>query len=106
MLEIRPADSADQEKILQLWHRGWHDAHSDLVPSEVLAFRTESDFAIWLKETRDTFYVAIDLELLGFVSVKGPEVVKLYVGKSSRGSGVAHALLSFAEGGTVLHGWQ
>ncbi|MGM4986463.1 MULTISPECIES: GNAT family N-acetyltransferase [Rhizobium] len=97
MLEIRPAETADHAKILHLWHRGWHDAHADLVPPEVLAFRTESHFAIWLKEARDTFYVAIDAQLVGFVYVKDAEVVKLYVGKSARGTGVAHALLSFAE---------
>ncbi|KJF70115.1 GNAT family N-acetyltransferase [Agrobacterium arsenijevicii] len=97
MLEIRPAEAADHGEILQLWHRGWHDAHADLVPSEVLAFRTENHFAVWLKEARDTFYVAINTKLIGFVSVKDAEVVKLYVGKSARGTGVAHALLSFAE---------
>jgi putative acetyltransferase len=97
MLEIRPAETADHEEILQLWYRGWHEAHADLVPSEVLAFRAENHFAIWLEEARDTFYVAIDTKLLGFVSVRDAEVVKLYVGKSARGTGVAHALLSFAE---------
>ena len=38
-----------------------------------------------------------DTGLLGFVSVKGAEVAKLYVGKRARGTGAAHGLLSFAE---------
>ncbi|HBF28551.1 GNAT family N-acetyltransferase [Rhizobium sp.] len=97
MLVIRPAEPADHSKIVQLWYHGWHDAHADLVPSGVFAFRTEDHFAVWLKEARDTFYVAIDTELLGFVSLNGTEIVKLYVGKSVRGTGVAHTLLSFAE---------
>ncbi|MGO7732740.1 hypothetical protein [Rhizobium leguminosarum] len=80
MLEIRPAETADHEEIVQLWHQGWHDAHADLVPSEVLAFRTKDDFPLWLKEAEDAFFVATDdTGVLGFVSAKGAEVVKLYV---------------------------
>ncbi|WP_370677088.1 N-acetyltransferase family protein [Pleomorphomonas sp. PLEO] len=98
MLDIHPARVADQGKIVQLWHRGWHEAHAALVPPEGLSFRTEGHFAIWLKEAKDAFYVARDgTELIGFVSVKAAEVVKLYVGTSARGTGTAHALLSFAE---------
>ena len=98
MLEIHPSKAADHTEIVKLWHQGWHEAHAGLVPAEVLSFRTEGHFATWLKEAQDTFYLARNgAELLGFVSVKGAEVVKLYVGAPARGSGTAHALLSFAE---------
>jgi GNAT superfamily N-acetyltransferase len=33
-----------------------------------------------------------DAGVLGFVSVKGAEIVKLYVSKRARGTGAAHAL--------------
>jgi len=47
---------------------------------------------------QDRFYVAqSDENLVGFVSLKGAEVVKLYVGVGDRGTGVASALLDFAE---------
>ena len=36
MLEIRPAGLADHERIVELLHQGWHEAHAGLVPSEVL----------------------------------------------------------------------
>lgn len=95
---IRPAVSGEEEAIVQLWHQGWHDAHAGLVPAEVLPYRTESHFLTWLKEAPDTFYVARSgKNLIGFVSLKGIEVVKLYVGEGARGTGVASALLSFAE---------
>ncbi|MBK0023983.1 GNAT family N-acetyltransferase [Ochrobactrum sp. S46] len=98
MLEIRSAETADHEEIVQLWHQGWHDAHSDLVPYELLAFRTRGHFTLWLKEAQDAFFVATnDTGVLGFVSLKGAEVVKLYVSNRARGTGAAHALLSFAE---------
>nr|WP_234888329.1 GNAT family N-acetyltransferase [Agrobacterium larrymoorei] len=103
MLEIRPAKTIDNESIVQFWHQGRHDAHADIVPSEVLAFRTKDHFSLWLKEAQDTFYVATeDDRVLGFVSVKRAEVVKLYVSTRARGTGVAHALLSHAE--RLLHG--
>jgi GNAT superfamily N-acetyltransferase len=71
---------------------------ADLVPSEVLPFRTKDHFTLWLKEAEDAFFVAPDdAGVLGFVSVKGGEVVKLYVSNRARGTGAAHALLSFAE---------
>ncbi|OEC93548.1 hypothetical protein [Rhizobium sp. YK2] len=95
MLEIRPAETADHNEIIQLWHQGWHDAHADLVPSEVLAFRTKDYFTLWLKDAQEAFFVATDdTGVLGFISVKGAEVVKLYVGNRARGTGAAHVLLS------------
>ncbi|MER9297851.1 GNAT family N-acetyltransferase [Mesorhizobium sp. M0621] len=97
MLEIRPAREADQSAIVQLWHQGWHDAHAHLVPTEILAFRTPAYFSLWLKQTTDVFHVAITDELLGFVSINGAELVKLYVSPQARGSGTAHDLLSHAE---------
>jgi len=97
MLTIRLVEASDHADIVGLWHQGWHDAHAALVPPEVLAFRMIDHFATWLAEARDAFYVAMDTELRGFVSVKDAEIVKLYVGRNARGQGVAHALLSFAE---------
>ena len=97
MLKIRPAQSTDRADVVRLWHQGWHDAHAALVPPEVLSFRTIEHFNIWLKEASDDFYVAMSGDIVGFVTVEGPEVVKLYVDRNVRGQGVAHQLLSFAE---------
>jgi GNAT superfamily N-acetyltransferase len=97
VLTIRLAEAANQAGIVRLWHQGWHDAHAALVPPEVLAFRTIDHFHTWLGEARDTFHVAIDTELRGFVTVKDAEIVKLYVGRNARGQGIAQKLLSFAE---------
>lgn len=98
MLEIRQAETADHDEIVELWHQGWHDAHADLVPNEVLAFRSRGHFTLWLKEAQDAFFVATDdTGVLGFVSLKGAEVVKLYVSNRARGTVAAHELLSLAE---------
>ncbi|WP_271022800.1 GNAT family N-acetyltransferase [Rhizobium lusitanum] len=97
MLDIRPARASDHIDIIRLWHEGWHDAQANLVPAEILAFRTPNHFAVWLKLAPDVFYVATNPDLLGFVSVKGAEIVKLYVAKHARGTGAAQDLLSFSE---------
>ncbi|WP_309547142.1 GNAT family N-acetyltransferase [Rhizobium rhizogenes] len=97
MFDIRLARASDHIDIARLWHDGWHDAHANLVPLEILAYRTPDHFAVWLKQASDVFHVATNPDLLGFVSIKGAEIVKLYVAKPARGTGAAQDLLSFAE---------
>lgn len=97
MIVVRAATGRDHKAIVRLWHQGWHDAHSHLVPGEILAFRMPMHFELWLKEAKDQFYIATGRGLLGFVSVRDAEIVKLYVGENARGTGVARALLSFGE---------
>ena len=97
-LDIRPALAADQAAIITLWHRGWHDAHAALVPPALLAYRTPAHFALWRDQATDRFFVAVrDGAVVGFVSTKAQELVKLYVDGQARGSGTAAALLAFAE---------
>ncbi|MEM5542670.1 GNAT family N-acetyltransferase [Sulfitobacter sp. AS92] len=97
MLSIRPLLSDDHRKIVDIWHRGWHDAHAGLVPKGVLNYRAIDHFWSWLHCSTDQFYVAVEGEILGFVSMQGSEIVKLYVDVQSRGNGTAAKLLSFAE---------
>ena len=99
--EIRPATSADHPAILQLWHQGWHDAHGDLVPATLLPYRTPEHFQVWLTQCVESFFVATEGgAVAGFHSVEGTELVKLYVSREAKGSGIARTLLSHAE--TVL----
>jgi len=98
MAAIRPARADDHPAILKLWHQGWHEAHAHLVPPALLAFRTPEHFSVWLEECTDAFYVADDNGVVGgFVSVKGSEVVKLYVAADARGGGIAARLLAHGE---------
>ncbi len=106
MTVVRAARSEDRIEIVQLWHQGWHEAHSNLVPQEILAFRTPMHFFAWLEESNDQFYVAMDQALLGFISVKNFEIVKLYVREDARGTGVARSLLSFGENLLLKQGFR
>jgi ribosomal protein S18 acetylase RimI-like enzyme len=96
-LEIRRVKERDRSDLLRLWHLGWHDAHAGIVPGDVLKFRTPEHFSIWLSQSTERFYVACDRSLLGFVSIEGTEIVKLYVAGEARGTDVARSLLRHAE---------
>ncbi|MBL4646661.1 MAG: GNAT family N-acetyltransferase [Hyphomicrobiales bacterium] len=97
MVEIRPMAYEDYSSVVNLWHEGWHHAHAHLVPKEVLTFRTKKYFWRWLDQSKGTFWIAADNDLLGFVSTNGSELVKLYVSAEARGKGVAAALLTHGE---------
>lgn len=88
-----------------MWHLGWHNAHAHLVPAVILEYRTPKYFSLWLKQCTDKFHVMVDGDdLLGFVSIEGAEVVKLYVSAEARGRGYARSLLSHAENLLALGG--
>ncbi|MBC7285134.1 GNAT family N-acetyltransferase [Hoeflea sp.] len=97
-MHIRPAAAGDAAAIIHIWHQGWHDAHGELVPAGILSYRRPGNFLAWWKEASERFFVAASgAEPIGFVSLKGCEVVKLYVSLGARGTGVAPDLISFAE---------
>ncbi|MGF1447038.1 MAG: GNAT family N-acetyltransferase [Pikeienuella sp.] len=98
MITIRPASRFDNAAIVEIWHEGWHDAHAKLVPPEVHAHRTPETFRKWLETSDEAYFVAQEnASVIGFVTTKGAELVKLYVSRSARGSAVATDLLRFAE---------
>lgn len=95
---IRAATDRDRESIIRIWHQGWHDAHGELVPPSILAYRTPEHFAIWLEEGDTRTFVADDEDgVVGFCMLGGAELSKLYARREGRGSGVAQTLLSHAE---------
>ena len=48
----RPAATGkDETFIAKLWHDVYHESHGDLVPAELLQFRTLESFAIRVAET-------------------------------------------------------
>jgi len=95
---IRPVVAADKAALMSVWHQGWHDAHADLVPSEILQFREPEHFMSWYDEAEETICVAIiDGVLVGFYGLIHAELSKLYVDRPRRGSTVAQDLLVHAE---------
>lgn len=99
------AQDADIARIAQIWHAGWHDAHSDVVPSALTRLRTLDSF---LERTRDklpvTRVVKIDDEVQGFCMTQGDELYQIYVAPAARGSGAAQGLVADAEAEIAQNG--
>lgn len=76
------------------------------MPEDILEFRTVEYFWVWLKCSTDQFYVALNDGVAGFVAVNKSELVKLYVDADVRGTGIAKALLSYAEAQLSNNGIQ
>ena len=96
---IRPATERDRGAIIPLWHQGWHDAHRDLVPKQILSYRKPQHFQLWLDEClRETVVADGGLHGLGgLYSLSSAELSKLYVSPKNRGTGLAAILLAHAE---------
>ena len=100
----------DKNCIAKLWHDVYHESHANLVPSELLQFRTLESFAI--RAANPSFIeesiVAIKRgdesdtnpeNLVGFITtrVETHEIYQFFVHKEARGLGVAKELISRAE---------
>ena len=46
---IRNAEEADLDRLAEIWHQGWHEAHAHLVPPELTRLRTLPNFRERLK---------------------------------------------------------
>lgn len=102
---MRPATDHDRSAIVALWHQGWHDAHCELVPPEILAHRQPRHFSLWMDECLADSVVACAAETVcGFYSVAEREVERFYVARSARGTGLASALLTHAEATLATRG--
>ena len=95
---IRPAEGGDAEKIAEIWHRGWHDAHDGHVPEELVEIRTEASFFERApRRIADATVATVDGDVAGFVMVVDDEVEQVYVSAVARGTGVADRLMQEAE---------
>lgn len=98
MSTIRQMQRRDHPEVIELWHSGWHEAHATLVPLPILHYRSIQFFRLWLAQSTDRFFVASDgSTVTGFVAVNGHELVKLYVARMARGTGLAGSLLRYGE---------
>ncbi len=99
MSDLRPATAEDMAAVADLWHVGWHDGHAGHVPEGLTRGRTLEAFHERMpsRVADTTVAVSEEGELLGFVMVVGDEVEQVFVGRGSRGTGLAALLLAEAE---------
>ena len=102
---VRAAEDADGEALARLWWAGWHDAHAQILPTELTRLRTVDSF-------RDRVRAAVAMvrtvgpvgEPFCFHYVKGDELYQFYLAAEARGSGVAGTLIADAEAQMAARG--
>ncbi len=105
MVTIRPARESDLDRLAQIWHDGWRDAHLAIVPETLARLRTYESFRERLSAALDRVRVAErDGAIVGLVMFKDDEVYQFYVAADARGSEVAGALMDDAEAQLASHG--
>ena len=94
----RTPEQTEAKAIADLWWRSWHDAHSDIVPRELVELRTRESFISRVQDNIDIVRVigAID-EPVGMCYIIEDQMKQLFVSSIARGSGAALALLKDAE---------
>ena len=106
MTILRPAAAADMPAVADVWHRGWHDAHTGHVPDGLTAARTLAAFhERAAHRVADTTVAVVDGVVAGFVMVAGDEVEQVFVDAAHRGTGLAARLLDEAERQVAAQGY-
>jgi ribosomal protein S18 acetylase RimI-like enzyme len=95
--KLRAAVAEDVETVARLWRAGWLDAHDGHVPADLHCDRQLDDLRRRIRGMLAATTVAVDGDVVGFVTVHGDEVEQVYVAGAARGRGVADALLRHAE---------
>jgi GNAT superfamily N-acetyltransferase len=97
-MNLRDADRGELDDLARIWFDGWHEAHAQIVPTELAQFRTLESFHERLLAALPNVRVAGPPgAAVGFYITKDDELYQLYVSAHSRGSGVAAALIADAE---------
>ena len=95
---LRDAQSAEIDRLAQIWHDGWQDAHAPLMPEELKRLRTLESFRDRLTQRLASTRVAeLDGEVVGFCTLKNDELYQLFVSSPARGTGIAAELVADAE---------
>jgi GNAT superfamily N-acetyltransferase len=97
-MDVRAAEEAELDQLARIWYDGWHQAHGQLVPEELIRVRTLESFRARLAAALSTVRVAGPPgDPAGFCMIKDDELYQLFVSAPARGSGAAAALISDAE---------
>jgi GNAT superfamily N-acetyltransferase len=98
MGSVRDAQLAEIGPLARIWFDGWHEAHAQIVPPELVRVRTLPSFEERLRAASTGVRVAgVVGAPVGFYSLKGAELYQFFVSSSARGSGVAAVLMADAE---------
>src|SRR5687767_14877320 len=95
--DVRPATTAEIDRIAQVWFDGWHEAHAHLLPADLTRLRTLESFAERLHPLLSGVrVVGAPGTPVGFCALKEDELYQMFVSREARGSGAAAALMADA----------
>ncbi len=97
MSTIRHAEHSEVDHIANLWHQGWHDAHSTVVPEELTKLRTLESFVQRTLQHLNNIRVIDSNGIQGMHITKNDELFQFYISPNARGTGTAKMLLDDAE---------
>src|SRR5262245_49085706 len=104
-MRVRPAERIEIPILARLWHDGWHEAHTHLLPPEIIRIRTPESFPPRLEAAlAEVGVIGAVGAPAGFYMLKGDELYQFYVSAPARGTGVAQALIVDAEARLVASG--
>ncbi len=96
--DIRAADESEIDHLAALWYDGWQDAHAQIVPAELVRYRTLDSFKQRLCAALSEVRVVGPIrEPVGLCLTRDDELNQLYVAAKARGSGLAARLLADGE---------
>ncbi len=94
----RPATIDDLDALTDIWHDGWHEAHADHVPNELIGLRDHASLRIRMENMlADTDVVGPVGAPIGFCTVIEDEIYQFYVAPAARGADTANVLLQAGE---------
>ena len=97
MESIRSARQSEVERIANLWHAGWHDAHALIVPQQLTKLRTLESFVQRTHSHLHNIRVAGNTRIRGLCVTREDELFQLYILQDVYGTGLAKMLLDDAE---------
>lgn len=96
--KVARARDGDIPELVEIWHQGWHQAHAAVVPPDLVALRTRSEFEMRTKaHLSGTHVLRIDDRIAGFFMLQDDELYQFYIAAGFQGQGIARRLMTAAE---------
>jgi len=96
--DVRNTKLSEIGQLARIWYDGWHEAHAQIVPAELVRLRTLQSFTERLRAALTNVWVTGSADApVGFYILRGAELYQLFVSIHARSSGAAAKLIADAE---------
>lgn len=97
-MKLLPPQDDLMDAAAEMWWRGWHDGHANIVPGGLTTLRTLENFRQRLDQHRTaTTFAVEDGAVRGLFILQHSELEQFYVHPDARGTGLAAWLMMGAE---------